>query len=162
MQNTYLELRKVRPDHAEALAAFFRVLRKSGSESFFHPHPLTDQEALKIATYQGNDLYYVLLKGSEVIGYGMLGGWDEGYQIPSLGIAIHPRARGKGLARSLMSFLHSAAALRGAARIRLKVDESNSRARDLYPNLGYRFRAEQDRSLIGFLDLVQPKPDFLK
>jgi len=46
----------------------------------------------------------------------MLRGWDEGYETPSLGIAVHPDARGLGLARTFMGFLHAAASFQGAAR----------------------------------------------
>ena len=46
--------------------------------------------AKKIATYEGDDLYFLQIKDNEIAGYAMLRGWDEGYTIPSLGIALHP------------------------------------------------------------------------
>jgi ribosomal protein S18 acetylase RimI-like enzyme len=100
------------------------------------------------------DLYYVLVEGSVILGYGMLRGWDEGYAIPSLGIAIHPRARSNGLGRVFMHFLAAVARSRGAHKVRLRVMSKNTLAIRLYESLGYEFSAEQaGEYLVGFLEL---------
>ena len=80
-------------------------------------------------------------------------GWDEGFDIPSLGIAIHPEARGRGLARPFMAFLHAAAKARGATKIRLTVYNDNQRAVELYRRLGYVFEPKNERELIGVMPL---------
>jgi ribosomal protein S18 acetylase RimI-like enzyme len=72
-----------------------------------------------------------------------------------LGIAVHPDARGLGLARMFMQFLHAAARQYGAARVRLKVYPANSAARRLYESLGYRFESTPDDQLLGIFDYVQ-------
>lgn len=105
------------------------------------------------SSYRGKDVYYLLIDGGEIIGYGMLRGWDEGFQTPSLGIVIDPSAQGRGLGRCLMSVLHAAARERGASQIRLKVYPENKPAVELYKSLGYEFLAEQDGQLIGILEL---------
>src|SRR5205823_2006359 len=93
-----LEFRGVGPALEGGLAAFFEALRANGDERTFHPHPLTRDEARRRCHYRGKDLYYVATDGARVLGYGMLRGWDEGYAVPSLGIAIAPGCRGVGLA----------------------------------------------------------------
>ena len=108
-----LEFRGLVPELEEGLAACFEALRSNGDEGFFHPHPLTRDEARRLCRYRGQDLYYVATAGARVLGYGMLRGWDQGYAVPSLGIAIAPGCRGLGLARSFMAFLHAAARLAG-------------------------------------------------
>jgi ribosomal-protein-alanine N-acetyltransferase len=138
---------------AEPLARFFQELVKAGDETFFHPHPLTDDEAAKRAKYQGKDLYYVLTDGDEIIGYGMLRGWDEGYDIPSLGLVIHPAERGKNLGELLLLFLHAAAGRLGANKIRLKVDADNKQAIALYKKCGYSFTDEHSPELVGHVEL---------
>jgi len=148
-----VECRKLSPDLVAPLAEFFRRLDEAGDTRHFHPHPFTDEEAERLSRYCGQDLYYVLLDGSQILGYGMLRGWDEGYQVPSLGIALHPAARGAGLGMTLMHFLHGAAKSRGAARIRLKVYPDNLPAITLYKSLGYRFAAEEEGQLVGYIDL---------
>jgi ribosomal protein S18 acetylase RimI-like enzyme len=150
-----LEIRQVVSQLEGALAEFFAFLNTSGDEVFFHPHDFNEEAAEQIATYKGKDLYYVLLLEGKVLGYGMLRGWDEGYEIPSLGIIIHPAARGKGLGRLLMVFLHSAACMRGCKKIRLKVYPENRSAVQLYQQLGYEFLEEtENQQLVGYYKLI--------
>lgn len=148
-----LECHKLGPRWTQSLAAFFQALRDAGDEADFHPHPLTSEEAARRCAYAGGDLYYVLVEGDRVLAYGMLRGWDDGYAVPSLGIAVHPAERGKGLGKLLMLFLHVAASRKGASRIRLKVYPRNVAAMKMYETLGYVFRWQEAGQLVGVLDL---------
>jgi ribosomal protein S18 acetylase RimI-like enzyme len=148
-----LEFRRLGAGDAVPLAIFFSTLSKRGDDRFFHPHPFTAEEAARLCRYAGRDLYYVAAAGEGVLAYGLLRGWDQGYEIPSLGIAVHPEARGAGLGRAFMAFLHAAAAARRAPRVRLKVYPDNTPARTLYERLGYRFEGETDGQLVGLLHL---------
>ena len=154
MSSRGIECRRLGPQWKDALADFFRALQEAGDAQQFHPHPLTPEEAEKRAEYAGSDLYYVLVEGDSVLGYAMLRGWDAGYQIPSLGIAIHPSARGIGLGKAFMHFVHAAARRRGAKKVRLKVYPDNLAAVRLYEQLGYTFQIEEAGQLVGVLDLV--------
>lgn len=148
-----LEVRVVSAEWRQPLAEFFAAIRESG-EQFFHPHPFTDEFAETLAHYRGKDLYYLLVNGETVLAYGMLRGWDDGYETPSIGIAVHPESRGARLGELLMHFLHGAARQRGARRARLKVYSDNSTARSLYMKLGYTFGvAGEDGQMIGTLEL---------
>lgn len=151
-----MEIRQVKPQDADALARFFKLLKARGVDKFFHPHPFTPELANERASYRGKDLYFILFEDSEVLGYGMLRGWDEGYEIPSLGIVIHPDAQGQGKGRLLMNTLRAAAQQRGAKKIRLRVYPENLSAVNLYRSLGYDFVQEKSGPyLVGFLDLVR-------
>lgn len=147
------EFRVLGPEHVNELVLFFEALTLSSDEKFFHPHPLTAEEARRRSAYKGKDLYLVALDGIEIVGYGMLRGWDEGYEIPSLGIAVHPSRRREGLGRALMAELHKTARERGAHRVRLSVHHENLEAIRLYEELGYRFVVESGEQLIGTIDL---------
>lgn len=140
--------------HAPLLSSLFARLRGSGDEKFFHPHPLTDREAAARSNHSGKDFYCVMIQADNAIGYGMLRGWDDGFAIPSLGIALDPSVRGRGLSRQLMDFLHDTAKKRGATKVRLKVDAQNRPAIELYRSLGYVFEPEHNQELIGFLNLL--------
>lgn len=152
-KGTVLQIFQLNLSLAEPVVDFFKCLKSSGDEQYFHPHPLTKEEAHKRVSYSGKDLYYVLMGDDKVLGYGMLRGWDEGYEIPSLGIAIRPSARGLGLGKLLMQFLHVAAHCKGAKRIRLKVYPDNTIAVKLYESLGYIFQNKEAEQLLGFLEL---------
>jgi len=147
-----LEFVRVAAAHEGALAAFFAELVRQGDNQWFHPHPFTAEQARVLAAYAGRDLYCVAVDEGRVAAYGMLRGWDEGYATPSLGIAVAPAFRGQGLGRPFMHYLHAAARLRGAPRVRLKVYPGNTAARRLYESLGYRFQDAGDGQLLGFVD----------
>ncbi len=149
-----LEFRRPEPSLERGLAEFFAALVEAGDDEKFHPHPFTAAAAAERVRYQGKDVYCVAVEGERVLGYGMLRGWDEGYEVPSLGIAIHPSARGIGLGRALMLYLHTEARRRGAPRIRLKVYPENTVAVDLYRSLGYEFSAVEQEQLVGFKSLT--------
>lgn len=148
-----LEISRVSQEHVQGLSTFFATLRKAGDEEWFHPHPLTQQQVRQLADHGGRDLYYVLWDGHFVLAYGMLRGWDEGFSVPSLGIAVHPSERGKGTGELLIHFLHYAARRRGSARIRLKVNRDNEAALRLFRSSGYALEDHGGEYLIGHLEL---------
>lgn len=150
---TELEIRRISQDLEGLLADLFRKIKQSGEDKYFHPHPFDDETAHIIANYDGKDLFYSVVGGEKILGYGMLRGWDAGYKIPSLGIIILKEARGTGLGKTLMYFLHAAARHRGSSTIRLKVYPDNKAAVNLYKELGYVFDSEEDGQLVGIIGL---------
>ncbi|MGI8549159.1 MAG: GNAT family N-acetyltransferase [Gemmatimonadaceae bacterium] len=151
--NGTLQCVQITPQWEHAIADLFAALMKAGDEAFFHPHPLTREHAHVVANYSGRDLYYGMVEGRDVVGYGMLRGWDAGYTVPSLGIALHPDVRGAGLGSVLVQFLHAAAKRRGSDRVRLTVNEQNERAIVMYKRLGYKFEPQARDTLVGTLEL---------
>ncbi len=148
-----LEFRRPEPSLERGMAELFAALVGAGDDRTFHPHPFTPAAAAERVQYRGKDVYCLAVVGERVLAYGMLRGWDEGYEIPSLGIAIHPSARGIGLGRALMLYLHSEARRRGACKIRLKVYPDNAAAVGLYRTLGYEFSTTEQGQLVGFKSL---------
>jgi ribosomal protein S18 acetylase RimI-like enzyme len=142
------------PELEPALVDFFITLRKEGADKYFHPHPLTPDEARQRCSYVGRDIYCVLTKKQKIIGYAMLRGWDAGFDTPSLGIALRQSAQGRGFADFLMKFLHATAREQGAKKIILKVHKDNLHARRLYERLGYTFiRNVTGEQLAGSISL---------
>lgn len=135
-----IECLKYSREWQTALQEFYGALRDCGDNLFFKPHSFDDNSLASLATNVGADLYYLLVQDKVVLGYGLLRGWEEGYEIPSLGIAIRPSERGKGLATLLMHYLHVMARIRGAEQVRLRVHSGNQAAIDLYSGLGYVFQ----------------------
>jgi ribosomal protein S18 acetylase RimI-like enzyme len=148
-----LEFRRLSPRWKVALFDFLRELEDQNEDRHFHPHPFTEDVLEGFCHYQGEDLYYVAVESDSVLAYGMLRGWDEGFLIPSLGIAVHPKVRGTGLARAFMLFLHQAARQKGADQIRLKVYPENEKAVGLYKDLGYVFDEMEGNQIVGILTL---------
>ena len=135
-----------------ALSKFFDHLVQNGDDKYFHPHPFTLEESTKLASikHSGLDLYYLAIQNEEILAYGMLRGWDAGFQIPSLGISVHKQARGIGISITMMEVLHCAARWRGAEGIRLKVHFENKIARSLYQKLGYKIIGEEGNEFVAY------------
>ncbi len=143
------------PRLATGLGNFFETIREDWD--FFHPHPLTAEHAADLCRRETRDIYLVGVESDTVIAYGLLRGWDEGYETPSLGIAVHPAKRGQGVARKMMLALHQAAAERGATAVRLTVSRRNTGAIQLYESLGYVLDDMNDDELVGLLHLDRPQ-----
>jgi ribosomal protein S18 acetylase RimI-like enzyme len=154
--NSGLEFVRLTPAWVKRLGLFLRALEENGDAQFFSPHPTTDAAIDALVRSADKDLYCLLVEDERVLGYGLLRGWDEGYEIPSLGVAIHPSARGSGLGKLVMYFLHASASRRGAQKIRLRVRKNNRQAVRLYEGLGYVLEEEGNDYLIGFKSLVEP------
>lgn len=133
-----VSIRELIPGDGPALSVFFQRLESDPGSQAFRPHPLTSPHAEQLCRDTTKDHYAVALCNGEIVGYGMLRGWQEGFDVPSLGIAVLPSARGKGLARQMMNYLHLVAASRSAKQIRLRVEPSNEPALGLYHSMGYQ------------------------
>ena len=151
-----LRCRRLAPRHVHDLVGFLARLAENGDGRLFHPHAFTHQAVESLAAPGLDDEYHVLTAGRDgpVVAYGMLRGWEEGYTVPSLGIAVDGQWRGQGVGRRLVTHLHVIAAARGAATVRLKVYRSNTAAIALYRSFGYEFRPFSDDAWLGLLNLA--------
>ena len=146
-------LEKLAPRHEVGLSDLFCALSANGDGNFFYPHPLTSEEARKLCRYSGLDQYFVATVKGRTLGYGMLRGWDEGYAIPSLGMATHPDARSQGLGEFLMLGLIQQGRNRRASQLRLTVDASRERFINFFVRHGFVFSPFKPGRLLGMLDL---------
>jgi ribosomal protein S18 acetylase RimI-like enzyme len=157
--NGALEFRRLNIAFEQPLLRFLQALVDAGDTAHFQPHAFTPEYVATLVRYAGDDLYYLLVEGDGILSYGMLRGWDEGFSIPSLGIAVHPSARGQGLGRLMMNFLHAAARRRNSSTVRLRVAVENETAAALYESMGYRFTQVEGRFKVGFLELRSARFD---
>ena len=86
---------------------------------------------------------------NKIIGYGMLRGWQDNYNIPRLGIIIDKNYRGFGYSKNLMNYLHDVCKLKGSNKVSLKVMKNNKMAIKLYEKRGYIFSEYDIENLIG-------------
>jgi len=147
----YIELDKNNIDRYKNQINYFFEKNKE-DYNFFHPHPL-NWESLKSIINKKNKDVYVIVFDERLIGYGILRGWDDGYEIPSLGILISKHFRGKGYSIPFMNYLHKISKERESNQIRLTVYKENKTAVSLYNKLGYVFSNKNENELIGIKDL---------
>jgi len=144
-----LRVRPVRPSDVRTLEVLFAGL----DTTWFRPHDLGPAGARAVADHTGRDVYLIGVLDRVPVAYGMLRGWDEGYRIPALGIAVRDGYRDRGLGRQMMQALHDAVRERGGHRVRLRVAPGNARARHLYDSMGYREVGIERGELVQVLDL---------
>jgi len=137
-----IECIKYRVEWVTALQVFLQELDRAGETHFFSPHSADEKTLHDLATRPTANVHCLLVEEQRVLGYGLLRGWDEGFEIPSLGIAIHPQCRSEGLGNFLMGYLEFLAARRGAASVRLRVFRQNAAAIALYSARGYEWAAD--------------------
>ncbi len=90
-----------------------------------------------------------------MVGYGILRGWDEGYDVPSIGLCVLKKYQGMGLGRLLLNFLEVVSRLSGSSKTMLKVKKDNSAAKGLYESERYVFKEYNEEFLIGFKQLLK-------
>lgn len=127
------------------------IFLKNNIDLYFKPHKFNYITVLK--NIFSKDIFIIQMVNNKVIGYGMLRGWNEGFDIPSLGIMIDKNHRGMGLSRHLMNYLHKVAKEKKSNKIMLKVYKNNTIAVNLYRSLGYDLKDYNEDLLIGFKKL---------
>lgn len=144
-----LIIREVRPGDEVDLEVLFAHL----DTTWFRPHDLGSVGAREVAHHAGKDVYLIGFLGLVPVAYGMLRGWDEGYRIPALGIAVRDGYGDRGLGRQMMHALHESVRSRGGHRVRLRVAPDNARARHLYDSMGYHHVGLERGEIVLLLDL---------
>jgi [ribosomal protein S18]-alanine N-acetyltransferase len=142
----------VAPAHAEALVDLFVRNAVPSVTAGFDPFALDAAEARRIALAPGRDLFFVAAEGEELVGFSMLRGFEEGYEVPSFGIFVDHRQQGRGVGRSLTEWTIERAREHGCPAVRLSVYASNARARAMYDALGFVERERHELERDGHAD----------
>lgn len=154
--STFAIRQLARTDEPQAVAFFSAVSSDPDVARFFNPHPLDAQNAARVIDPTGTapDVYFGAFEGAEMVGYGMLRGWSEGYEVPAFGVCVRPDQRGKRIGGMLLDWAIARAEERGAPAVMLKVSAENFSARKLYESRGFEFGGEvMDAQLVGRLTL---------
>jgi ribosomal protein S18 acetylase RimI-like enzyme len=142
-----LEVTPAAPGDSEMLTRFFAGNRAPSSSRSFDPFELTAERAQLIVSGSSRDRFYLARLDSELVAMSMLRGFGEGYAIPSFGILVDRRHRGRGIGRRVTVWTLEAARAQRCPAVRLTVYASNSTAVALYRSLGFveRSRAAVER-----------------
>jgi ribosomal-protein-alanine N-acetyltransferase len=141
-----LRFERVQVTHAGLLTELFERNARPEVTSSFDPFPLDRKEARRIALESHRDGYYVAARADSLVGFSMLRGFDEGYEIPSFGIFVDHDAHGQGVGRALTAWTIEAARRRGCPSVRLSAYANSAVALGLYASMGF---VERERLVIN-------------
>ena len=150
-----LVVRRVESRDEVALGGLFERLRDDRPTArYFHPHPLDNEAAARVAHHHGQDVYLGCFHGAELAGYAMLRGWDDGFDVPSFGVVVDPSWRRCGIGAMLLKACVDIARERGAVWLRLKVYPENTPAVHWYLSEGFQTKlTDHDGQLVMLREL---------
>jgi GNAT superfamily N-acetyltransferase len=139
--------------HLDQLKAFFEDLQDDPDGiKKFHPHPFSGAAAAKTVSYHGKDMYLATIENEEIIAYGMLRGWDEGFERPSLGVIVRPDKRNQGYGTKMIKKLVEVATQRKAPAVIFKIHKTNE-AVNLFERLGFHMEDYDNTQFVGTMKL---------
>ena len=161
-------LRRIKPEDASALVAFYNGLSEA-SKRTFRPLGSTTQLADCEAIIQenrpesGKKFDLVAVRGTRIVGWSFL--WELKSEEPTFGLGIADAHQGKGLGGALMDRVMKAARERGLRKVFLTAVKDNEVAWKMYEKRGFvrygeyydskdalhylRMAAELERSMTG-------------
>lgn len=122
-------------------AANLRVFLRSQSASyarFFSPFAFEDESIAQVLARCEKDLPMGIEWQNRLIGFFMLRGWDEGFDVPSYGVLIEEQFSNYGFASLSLNIAKAVARLRGAPSLMLKVHPDNFAAKELFEKASFK------------------------
>lgn len=144
MEIKSVEIRKLEIKNSQIIAD---ALQNEDSEYLKHfiPFEFSLQSITDILSNAKRDKFFGLFVKDELVGFYMLRGLDEGYQIPSYGVWISSKYSNKGLSKLTLYHAFSICKLNDIKKIMLKVHPENKIAKSLYESLGFEKTGFDDK-----------------
>jgi RimJ/RimL family protein N-acetyltransferase len=131
-----IKIEKLEAKHADS---FSRLLQGSDKEysMYFVPFSFETETIKKLLQDAVDDKYFGIFVDSTLVGFYMLRGFDEGFEIPSYGVWIAKEYSGFGLSQLTLQHAISYCKLNGIEKIMLKVHKDNLIAKNIYEKFGF-------------------------
>ncbi|HRR06157.1 MAG TPA: GNAT family N-acetyltransferase [Victivallales bacterium] len=123
--------------------------------SFFNPFEFDKENLISLVLSSKLDYYFLMIYNHKIVGFFMIRGFDEGFDIPSYGVWIHPDYNNKGLAKLSLSYTISLLKLKSKNKVMLKVHPSNLAAKKIYESSGFYLSHtdEKNKNLVYYREL---------
>lgn len=113
------------------------TLEENEYSKYFIPFNFDFLTIKKILSKKKEDKFFGLFIDESLIGFYMLRGFDEGYEIPSYGVWISKKYSAKGLSKLTLQHALSFCKINGIQKLLLKVHPENKIAKTTYENFGF-------------------------
>ncbi len=121
---------------APALSALLRS-QSPDYVRFFTPFRFEQEQIARLLSERRRDVWIGFSWQGSLIGFFLLRGWDEGYDVPAYGVLIDEKFSGHGFGRLSLMMAKSIGKLRRARRLMLKVHPQNHAARILFERASF-------------------------
>ncbi len=129
-------VRSLTVENAAELSSMLVALPRDYAR-FFSPFEFGLETVSHVLSNQGDDVFVGVYWMDKIIGFFMLRGWNDGYEVPSFGIIIDKKYRGYGLEMLSLDAAKTICRLRGAERMMLKMHPDNISARGVMRKIGF-------------------------
>jgi RimJ/RimL family protein N-acetyltransferase len=136
MEIANLMVRSLRVEDASALSRWLRA-QPTAYARFFHPFGYDEPAIADALARQGRDVFMGLFWRQEIVGFFMLRGWNEGYEVPAFGILIDEQYRGHGLEMAALETAKVICRLRKVSRLMIKMHPDNISAKGVARKTGF-------------------------
>ncbi len=133
-----LIIRELENSDAQALSILLSS-QPIGYLEFFTPFSFEQATISSLLSARRKDAWLGISWDGALIGFFMLRGWDEGFEVPAYGGMIDRKFGGWGFGRLSLKIAKSIALFRCSPRIMLKVNRRNVGARKLFAEAGFKF-----------------------
>lgn len=128
--NNSFSIRPLEPFDAPAIAGFMRS-QPPEYLRFFYAFGKDESEISRMLSTVKTDVYAGVFWQENLAGIFMLRGWDEGYEIPSFGVLIAEKYRGKAMLTLTVDAAKMICKLSGISRIMAKHHPDNTPLRHI-------------------------------
>lgn len=117
-------IRPLRGEDARAVSAMLRAQPPEYAR-FFYAFGSGEEEIARILAGRKRDVYSGMFWRGELAGVFMLRGWDAGYEVPSFGVLVDVKHRGRAFMRISLDVAKLICRLSGAPRLMAKIHPDN-------------------------------------
>jgi hypothetical protein len=117
----------IRPLRVEDAGTVSGLLRAQPPEyaRFFYAFGSDEGEIARILKGRQRDVYSGMFWRGELAGFFMLRGWDAGYEVPSFGVLVDVKHRGRAFMRISLDVAKLICRLSGSPRLMAKIHPDN-------------------------------------
>ncbi len=130
------DIRLLKISDAEALSKLLLASDRNYSK-YFIPFSFDLKTIKKILSKLSDDMFFGVYSNEELVGFYMLRGFDEGYDVPSYGVWISEKYSGLGLSKFTLQHAITFCKINKIKKLMLKVHPDNILAKNIYESFGF-------------------------
>ena len=140
-----VEIKELLSDQASTLSELILNTPKDHTK-YFAPFSFEEDSIKKIINNAVNDKYFGIFINDDIVGFYMLRGFDEGFEVPSYGVWISDRFSGLGLSMLTLQHAITFCKINNIKKIMLKVHPENIIAKSIYETFGFKQEGFDDNN----------------